>query len=129
MDTINIDLARKLIKKQAVVLDIRTDKEYCTYHLCGSMHIPTKLPPLSRQHIKRLAQNLTNTLSSLNIRKTHPIIVYCKKGIRAGIAKEILEIAGYRNVHSLGGTETDPLKSYIRNPKYPEIMPCKCINS
>lgn len=124
---INIKLARKLINQGAIILDIRTEKEYCSFHICGSIHIETKLPPLNRNDLKKLARKL-NRLNGLNVRKTHPIIVYCKKGVRAGIAKEILELLRYSNVHSLGGVDTQPLQSYIKNPKYKELVLCRCIH-
>jgi len=45
--------------------------------------------------------------------KNKLIMVYCKKGVRAGLAKNILRMLGYRNVISLGGVDTEPLRSQL----------------
>ena len=49
--------------------------------------------------------------------------VYCKKGIRAKIAVDILKKQGMKNVISLGGVERGKLKKTLDNN---QIKLCTC---
>ena len=95
----------------ALLLDIRTKEEYCKGHIPGAILIETPLPPLTSQKKTTLKRKLSRFVEVYRISKNRPIIVYCKKGIRAGEAKKILLSLGYTNIMSLGGVETEPLKS------------------
>lgn len=77
----NIDLVYKLLLEGALLLDIRTSEEYCKSHICGSSNIDTRLPPLSSQILNNLEKRLSKKLEPYCYH--HPIIVYCKKGIRS----------------------------------------------
>jgi len=85
-----------MIRTGAIVLDVRTREEFCEGHLCGAWHVNTNLPPVDTQAYHRLFRKLRHKLASYP--EASPIIIYCKKGIRAKVAKEILEMLGYRNV-------------------------------
>ncbi len=74
--------------------------------------MPTSLPPLNRVQIRNLDKNLKHILK--NKRRDTPIIIYCKKGIRAGIAKKLVMQHGFMNVTNLGGVEVDPLRRIIK---------------
>ncbi len=104
------------------ILDIRSKKEYCQGHLCGAFNVVTPLPPLYQADILRLEKTLDNICTSGPL---SPIIVYCKLGKRAGLAKRILKDLGYTNVLSLGGVDDKPLKS-IMNGSDPRIPICQC---
>lgn len=107
----NLGYASTMIRTGAIVLDIRTKEEFCEGHLCGAWHVKTKLPPLDNADRHRLLLKLRAKLESYP--ETTPIIIYCKKGIRAEIAKDMLEMMGYRNVATLGGVEIEPLRSIM----------------
>ena len=96
------------------ILDIRSLKEYNSGHIYGAIHINTPIPPLNQRQYNQLYQKL----NQLNIHKNSFIIVYCKKGVLACIAKDILEQLGYTSVYNLGGVETEPLKSYFKSQIY-----------
>lgn len=84
-----------------LILDIRTAQEFNQGHVCGAWLIPTRLPPLSRKDLLRLKNKLKEELKYVNVNQ--PILVYCKKGIRAGEAVKILNNLGYYKVINLGG--------------------------
>lgn len=90
-----------------VVLDVRTEREYCQGHLCGAINIPAPLPPLSQRDInemrKLLGQWANNWLKSNN--RKEPVFVYCKKGIRADTATHLLRQMGI-TARNIGGVET-----------------------
>ena len=108
----NTNLADKLLSINGlnpIILDIRTKEEFMQSHICGSINVETPLPPLHLQQRTRLLINLNRLLS--DIPRTRPIIVYCKKGVRANEAKILLNGLGFVNVISIGGVLEEPLKS------------------
>lgn len=104
------------------ILDVRSREEFCKGHLCGAHHVETPLPPLYPEDVAALDEKLERICvdgpQSL-------IIVYCKLGKRAGLAKSILKDLGYSNVLSLGGVDTEPLRSVISGSD-PRIPVCQC---
>lgn len=106
-----------------ILLDVRTQDEYCHGHLCGSWLVPTPLPPLSTAEMQRFKSILSSRLSG--VQHSHPIMVYCKLGIRAGIARDILAEMGFTNVISLGGAKTT-LKNIFAGEKHPVFQVCYC---
>ena len=72
------------------VIDVRTPKEFQKGHAQNAINIP----------VDQLAIQLTNGLT-LDTRES--IIVYCASGGRAGVAKTLLERAGYLKVTNAGG--------------------------
>jgi len=111
------------LPKNTVILDIRTPVEFCQGHLCGAINIPTPLPagpglpPLTNPQLRTLRSTLQSELTNIAHRRVH-IAVYCKKGVRAGIAADILRKMGYQSVINLGGILDEPLR-------YEEK--CKCL--
>lgn len=79
---------RELIKQGAVVLDVRSSREYSGGHIKNSINIPV--------------DQLTNNLAKLKD-KNKCIICCCASGIRSGTAKRILESKGYKAVFNGGG--------------------------
>ena len=91
----------------ATILDIRSMIEYCGGHICGSTLVATGTPPLNSAQTRALKAKLLHILQDHN--DYHPIIVYCKKGIRSTIAYGILQESGFYNVFNMGGIENKPL--------------------
>src|SRR5205085_2908661 len=87
----------------------RSQAEFCTSHLCGALFVPTPLPPLTDRELATLHDQLWNTLRNMDPRTR--IVVYCKKGKRAKIAKEIIENLGFHSVTALGGVDEPPLNA------------------
>lgn len=76
-----------LIAKGAVILDVRSVKEYEDWHREGSINIPVD------QLEKRLAE----------LKKDNAVIVACcASGARSNIAKTILETNGFKEVYNGG---------------------------
>lgn len=82
-----VDLA-DLVKKGAIILDVRSKGEYAGGHIKGSVNISV--------------DTLHNNLSKLK-NKNLPIITCCASGMRSASAKSILKSNGYTQVHNGGG--------------------------
>jgi len=95
--------------KDTLIFAIRSRQEYCAGHLAGAVLIETPLPPLESWQKQALWTNLVQITKHLD--RDQAIAVYCKKGIRAGLAKRFLNELGYWNVIYLGGIETEPIRS------------------
>ena len=108
----------------ALLLDVRSYAEYCTGHLADAVLVPTQLPPLSNRECKNLRGQLIYLLKT--VPKDRPVVVYCKKGVRARIAKEILTGLGYKQVVVLGGVETTPLSKLFTKKNKTEWPICNC---
>ncbi len=109
--------------KKYYIIDVRTKEEFCSGHVCNAIHLETPLPPLKDIDIQRLSKKL----NQLKIGKNDLIIVYCKLGKRAGLAKQILKYIGYKNIYSLGGVTCEPLKSLVDGKIKDEIIQiCYC---
>ncbi|TFG89142.1 MAG: rhodanese-like domain-containing protein [Gemmatimonadales bacterium] len=78
---------RRLIAGGALLLDVRTSREFATGHLPGATNIP--LGDLERR------------MHSLGP-KDRPIIAYCQSGQRSGLAKRQLTANGFTAVRNLG---------------------------
>jgi phage shock protein E len=76
-----------LIKKGAVIIDVRSKSEYQGGHIKGSINIPL--------------DTLKNNLSKL--KKNKPVITCCASGMRSASAKSILKSYGFEEVHNGGG--------------------------
>ena len=77
------------MKKDAVLIDIRTPEEHKGGYLEGAVLLP-------------LAE-LESKISSKVSDKDTPIYIYCRSGRRAGTAVEKLKTMGYTDLHNLGG--------------------------
>jgi rhodanese-related sulfurtransferase len=125
MKDFDLQLALNLLKKHnAILLDIRTRKEFCQGHIVGAMLVPTQLPPLSERELKNLKQQLWYTLR--HYERSTPIVLYCKKGVRAKIAKRLVQELGFPNVTALGGVEEPPLKAVFSGTSKGVFKICKC---
>ena len=77
-----------LVKKGAIILDVRSKGEFAGGHIKGSINIPV--------------DQLQNNLSRLKD-KNKTIITCCASGMRSASAKGILQNNGYTDVHNGGG--------------------------
>ncbi|MCS3869871.1 rhodanese-related sulfurtransferase [Chryseobacterium ginsenosidimutans] len=85
----------KLIKNRAVILDVRTEKEYETGHIAGSQNI--SLGTIRERYVE------------LDPNKTY--ITVCSHGLRSVKVEHILKEKGFKNVHN-GGAWSDLQKSF-----------------
>ena len=76
-----------LANGDALLLDVRTPREFSSNGLDGAKNIP----------VQRLDKRLEEVGS-----KDQPVIVYCRSGNRSGKAARILEKSGYETVYDLG---------------------------
>ena len=78
-----------LLKQEgAIILDVRSKREYEGGHIRGSVNIS----------VDQLVSNLHKLQD-----KNKPIITCCASGARSASAKSILASNGYTNVHNGGG--------------------------
>lgn len=78
----------ELVKKGAVILDVRSKSEFASGHIKGAVNIPVDV--------------LKNNLSQLKD-KNKTIITCCASGMRSASAKSIMKAHGYTDVHNGGG--------------------------
>ena len=78
----------ELVKKGAVILDVRSKSEFASGHIKGAVNIPVDV--------------LKNSLPQLKD-KNKTIITCCASGMRSASAKSILKAHGYTDVHNGGG--------------------------
>lgn len=75
--------------KDALVVDVRTDKEYQQGHVMNALHIPLGM--------------LDNRIAELQAYKAGAVIMVCRSGARSGQAAGKLKKQGFADVHNLGG--------------------------
>ena len=80
-----------LANKEAIWIDVRTNKEFISGHVPGSTNIPY--------------DEVKNSSHLLPSDKTIEINVYCKSGRRSSIARAFLINLGYSNVIDRGGLD------------------------
>jgi rhodanese-related sulfurtransferase len=92
-------LAKRLVEEQgALILDVRTPREFQSGHLPQAHNIEISQLPSRLDEVRRLVHGDTS----------HPIVVYCAAGVRAAKAKRILLQAGFSRVTNLGGLRDWP---------------------
>lgn len=80
-----------MLKKDAIILDAREEKEYEVSHLQNAICVGYN------------QFDLKKTLSKLPTDKNAKIIVYCSLGIRSEVVSAKIREAGYTNVYNLYG--------------------------
>jgi rhodanese-related sulfurtransferase len=83
-----------------LIVDVRSQGEYDTDHIPGSIHIPFYA--------------IGSGLEQKGFPKDAPVVLYCEHGPRAGIAEFSLFLSGYERIFSLEGH----MKEW-RNNEYP----------
>lgn len=84
--------AVKLIDKGAIIVDVRTEREYNERHIENALLIP--LDTINEGVLEEKIRD-----------KDSYIIVYCKSGSRSKKAQEELNNLGYTNVYNLGSID------------------------
>ncbi len=72
----------------AVLIDVRTEDEYKSGHIDGSINIPL--------------HNISNVQNRVKEQNT-PIFIHCLSGARSAKAASALKTMGYTNVTNIGG--------------------------
>ena len=75
--------------QDAIVLDVRENKEYQSGHILNSIHIPQSA--------------LAKRITELEKYKSRPVIVGCRSGSRSAFACGLLKKHGFENVYTLSG--------------------------
>ena len=78
--------------KPAVIIDVRTQKEFSVGHIDGAINIP----------FEQIGQEIH---SIKGLKKNSPILVYCQSGRRSSIARQTLEQQGFTNILDGGGID------------------------
>ncbi|HJV20926.1 MAG TPA: rhodanese-like domain-containing protein [Sediminibacterium sp.] len=82
----SVDYA-ELVKNGAQIVDVRSEGEYRSGHVKGSVNLPLdRLPQLAAK-----------------LKKDKPVITCCASGMRSGSAKSWLLANGFTEVHNGGG--------------------------
>lgn len=81
--------ATRLYNDDALVLDVREDKEYAAGHIPKAKHIPLGQLPRRLQELDKF--------------KSKPILVTCRSGQRSARACGILKKAGFETVYNQAG--------------------------
>lgn len=89
-------------KKDIVILDVRTPREYYDGHLENA-----KLIPL---------QQLSQRISEIEELKNKEILVYCRSGNRSTVASEILKESGFKQLYNM----SSGIKGWIKEG-YPTV--------
>lgn len=76
--------AWEMIDAGALVIDVRTAKEYKKGHMDNVLNIPY--------------ENTAALIKAIGSDKSRPVVLYCRSGGRAGVAQVQLAKAGYTNV-------------------------------
>ena len=75
--------------QDAVVLDVREDKEFEQGHILGSKHLPLS--------------GIDDALKTFKADKSKPVVVVCNSGARSKSVCSTLTKQGYESVHNLTG--------------------------
>jgi rhodanese-related sulfurtransferase len=91
-------LAKQLVDGGALLLDVRTPEEYASGHVAGAVNISHD----------EVAGRIGEIEGLVDGDKHKPVVIYCRSGGRAGMAKKDLTAAGFDRVTNLGGLEDWP---------------------
>ena len=76
----------------AMLIDVRSPKEFASGHMPGAINIP---------HTE-----IVDGISKLNVNPDTPIVLYCRSGNRSGQATASLAKAGFSQLTNAGGLES-----------------------
>ncbi len=79
--------------RDAIIIDVRTPAEHQGGHLQGDHNIP----------VDDVNARMAEILAMAGGKKDARVVVYCASGRRSGLAKTMLEAAGFTNVENAGG--------------------------
>lgn len=87
MENINLE---EIIKKGAIIVDVRTPEEFSDGHINGSLNVP----------VDEIGQAMAWLLKDV------PVVVVCASGARSAHAKFVLESNGYKEVYNGGAWDS-----------------------
>jgi phage shock protein E len=90
------ELSYDLVKKGALLIDVRSPEEYSLEHVDNAINIP----------YDEIKDNLSEIDQRVDNDKNKAIVVYCKSGQRSAIAKKVLQDHGYKKVINHGGIDS-----------------------
>ena len=76
--------AWSMIENGALLVDVRTKKEFEEGHIKGAINVPY--------------DETNNLITAIGFDKSRPVVVYCRSGNRSGKAKTELDKRGYTHV-------------------------------
>ena len=82
-------LANQLSHNKMLILDVRSPQEYGAGHVPGAINMPHT--------------TIASQIDKLQGHKDQTIVLYCKSGHRAGLAKQTLSDAGFKKLLHLDG--------------------------
>ena len=85
------NISLQLVKNGAILIDVRSETEYKQGHIKGAVNIP-------HHEIKKNISKITELIKN----DEQYIVVYCKSGQRASIAKKKLMSLGLKNIVNHG---------------------------
>ena len=78
------EIEAALAKPNAVILDVRSPKEFASGHVPGAINLPVK--------------DVSSKVESVIKDKDTTIIVHCAAGVRSGRATKAMQKLGYKNI-------------------------------
>lgn len=84
----NPEEAVALLRKGALLIDVRTPGEFASQSVPGSTNYPL--------------DQIEKMVAEAEINKDQPILLFCRSGRRSGIATSNLKSLGYEQVYNLG---------------------------
>ena len=91
----DVALAKQLVESGALLLDVRSASEFEGGHVDGAINIP---------HTE-VDERVEEILELQGGDPHRPIVLYCRSGHRAGLAKRDLENAGFDRLTNFGGID------------------------
>jgi rhodanese-related sulfurtransferase len=76
-------------REEAIILDVRDQKEFGNGHISGAIHMPFS--------------SMDQRVSELEANKDKPVVVVCKMGQHSSAAGKKLKALGFENVRRLSG--------------------------
>ncbi len=88
MNDLNIEKAGEMIRKGAIVIDVRSEEEYQKAHIKTALNIP----------LNEISEKIADHTADRN----SGILLYCRSGSRSFVGKKTLQRLNYINVYNLG---------------------------
>lgn len=85
----SVEHARAAIDAGALVIDVRRPHEFAAGHVDGAVNMPH--------------DQIAERISEISGDRDQPVVVYCRSGRRAGLAKEVLRSNGFTDILNAGG--------------------------
>lgn len=84
------ELEKRIKARQIpVLLDVRSDAEFKSGHISGSVHAPLA--------------NIVKAIQAVSRDKEDLLVIICEHGPRAQLARIVLKLHGYKNIELLNG--------------------------